>query len=113
MPDVALGMGNGTAFLVLAVSSKMSRVGGEVRFCSAYIWTASLTSSVARSESEEEVERESEHAIWSTTWLNVTFLPCMESLGDMNPAIPGIWTNKARVPLIHATSARKAFHSIG
>lgn len=52
--------------------------------------TQSLKSSVQlRSESEEESE--SEHAIWSTTWLKVTFLlPPKEPLGETAPD-PGIW----------------------
>ena len=59
-----------------------------------------LMSSVARSDNDEEVDLESEKAIWSTTWLNVTFLPparSTDSLVEIGPIIPGIYsTMKSR-----------------
>ena len=54
----------------------------------------SLMSSVARSDNDEEVDLESEKAIWSTTWLNVTFLPpvrSIDSLVEIGPILPGIY----------------------
>ena len=45
--DRAFGGGKGLAFLVRATSNRTSLGGGEQKFCSLYICTASLTSSMS------------------------------------------------------------------